>query len=60
MMARYNLWANKKLISLLKVVPDSDYFAHAGVVFRSIHGTLSHIYLAEVLWYISFSFLFSD
>jgi len=51
-MSRYNLWANEKLITLLQDhVPDDEFDKNTGVVFRSIHGTLAHIYLAETIWY---------
>jgi len=30
---------------------DEHYHANTGLVFRSIKGTLSHIYLSETLWY---------
>ena len=52
LMARYHVWAYDTLLALLdKHVPDDEYFAHAGLVFRSIHGTLTHLLLADALWF---------
>ena len=52
LMARYHVWAYETLLALLdKHVPDDEYFAHAGLVFRSIHGTLTHLLLADALWF---------
>lgn len=60
MMARYNVWADEKLLALIRGhVTDEEFTKNTGVVFRSIHGTLAHIYLAETVWYSSSRLLFS-
>lgn len=53
LLARYHMWAYERLLELCDrdVVSDEDYFGHTGVVFRSIHGTLNHLLLADTLWH---------
>lgn len=51
-LARYNLWAYKQVLDGLKSMKDEDYYGHAGLVFRSIHGTLNHLHAADVNWYL--------
>lgn len=50
-LARYHLWAYKQVLNGLKSMKDEDYYGHAGLVFRSIHGTLNHLHAADVNWY---------
>ncbi|KAF0698993.1 Aste57867_10415 [Aphanomyces stellatus] len=49
--ARYNVWANKTLLEGLSLLPEKEYHGHAGLCFRSIHGTLNHVHLADKLWF---------
>jgi uncharacterized damage-inducible protein DinB len=49
-LARYNKWAYKTLLDGLESVSDEDYHGPAGLVFRSIHGTLNHLYAADIGW----------
>ena len=49
-LARYNRWAYKRVLDDLKSVSDEHYYGHAGLVFRSIHGTLNHLYAADITW----------
>ncbi|OQS05503.1 hypothetical protein THRCLA_02366 [Thraustotheca clavata] len=51
MNARYNVWANSKLLEAIAPVRSKEYFAHQRLPFRSIHGTLNHIILADKLLY---------
>ncbi len=50
-MARYNLWATQRLFEHVAALPDADYRRDAGLFFKSIHGTLNHLLVAEhLLW----------
>lgn len=48
--ARYNRWMNEHLFNLCDGIPDHDRRQDRGAFFRSIHGTLNHILLADRLW----------
>ncbi len=51
MLARYNLWATRRLFEHIDALPEADYRRDAGLFFKSIHGTLSHLLVAEhELW----------
>ena len=55
-LARYNLWATKRLCTQLAVLPDADYRRDAGLFFKSIHGTLNHLLVGEhLLWFARFA-----
>ena len=49
-MARYNQWMNRKLYELCEAMPDADRKRDAGAFFKSIHGTLNHLLLADRIW----------
>jgi uncharacterized damage-inducible protein DinB len=50
-LARYNLWATRRLLEAIAPVPDADYRRDVGLFFQSIHGTLNHLLLGEhLLW----------
>ena len=49
-MARYNRWMNEKLYSLCEGLPDEARKRDMGAFFRSVHGTLNHILLADHAW----------
>ncbi len=50
-MARYNLWATKKLYRQLDTLPEEDYRRDLGLYFKSVHGTLNHLLVGEhELW----------
>ena len=49
-LARYNAWANHKLYAAVEALPDEQYRADRGVFFKSLHGTLNHILVADRLW----------
>jgi uncharacterized damage-inducible protein DinB len=51
LLAGYHGWASRQLTGLLRAVPDEDYRRDCGMFFRSIHGTLNHLLLADRLWY---------
>jgi len=50
-MARYHAWADERLLEALDRVGDADYRADHGLFFGSLHGTLNHLLLAELIWY---------
>ena len=47
----YNRWANEKVLAASELVPASDYLDDVeGLSFGSLHGTLVHALVAEVVW----------
>lgn len=48
--ARYNRWMNDKLYALAATLSDDDRKRDAGAFFKSIHGTLNHLLLADRVW----------
>ena len=55
-LARYNVWATRKLYEHIDALPEEDYRRDAGLFFKSVHGTLNHLLVAEqVLWYFRFA-----
>jgi uncharacterized damage-inducible protein DinB len=51
LMARYNLWASKRLFASVDVLSDEAYRRDVGLFFKSVHGTLNHLLVAEhLLW----------
>lgn len=55
-LARYNVWATRRLLDAVAVVSDADYRKDVGLFFRSMHGTLNHLLVGEhMLWYPRFA-----
>src|SRR5579863_5579585 len=50
-LARYHRWAHARLLAALAPIPDRDYYADQGLFFRSIHRTLNHLLLVDLLWH---------
>lgn len=50
MLASYNNWANKRLYGAVVSLSDEDYRRDCGAYFKSLHGTLNHMFVADVLW----------
>jgi len=50
MMARYNAWANARLYHIAGQLPDEQYRRDVGAYFRSLHGTLNHLLVADRVW----------
>lgn len=50
MMAGYNAWCNERLYEVVAQLPDADYRADRGAFFKSVHGTLNHILVADRIW----------
>jgi uncharacterized damage-inducible protein DinB len=48
--ARYNQWMNQKLYAVCADLPDSERKSDRGAFFKSIHGTLNHILIADRIW----------
>lgn len=49
-MARYNRWMNRKLYECCSGLPDEERKRDRGAFFRSVHGTLNHLLLADRVW----------
>ncbi|MDI9636485.1 DinB family protein [Geitlerinema splendidum] len=49
-LAQYNTWMNERIYAVCETLPDEVRKADRGAFFRSIHGTLNHILLADRLW----------
>jgi uncharacterized damage-inducible protein DinB len=54
--ARYHVWATHRLLEAVARVSDDEYRRDVGLFFKSIHGTLNHLLVAEhMLWYPRFA-----
>jgi hypothetical protein len=49
-MARYNRWMNERLYECSAHLSDAQRKEDVGAFFKSIHGTLNHLLLAEELY----------
>ena len=49
-MAAYNRWMNEGLYGVCAALSDDVRKADRGAFFRSIHGTLNHLLLADKVW----------
>ena len=47
MFAGYNRWANARLYDTAAKLSDTDYRANRGAFFKSVHGTLNHMLVAD-------------
>jgi uncharacterized damage-inducible protein DinB len=50
LLAEYNAWMNGKLYAACATLSDEDRKRDRGAFFRSIHGTLNHVLLADSVW----------
>jgi uncharacterized damage-inducible protein DinB len=50
LMARYNRWMNRKLYDCSARLTDARRKEDRGAFFKSIHGTLNHLLLADNIW----------
>ncbi|HEY3852564.1 MAG TPA: DinB family protein [Steroidobacteraceae bacterium] len=50
MMANYNEWANARLFRSAATLKEALYRKDAGAYFRSLHGTLNHLLVADRIW----------
>lgn len=51
LLASYNKWAFTRLFQSLQKVSNEHYYKNMGLFFNSIHGTLNHILMADILWH---------
>lgn len=49
-LAGYHVWAQRRLLDALEPMSDADYHSDQGLFFRSIHRTLNHLLLVDLLW----------
>jgi uncharacterized damage-inducible protein DinB len=49
-LSTYNQWMNGKLFAVCAGIPDRDRKSDRGAFFKSIHGTLNHILVADWIW----------
>jgi uncharacterized damage-inducible protein DinB len=55
-LARYNVWATRRLLDAIAPLSDDEYRRDVGLFFKSIHGTLNHLLVGEhMLWYRRFA-----
>src|SRR5438477_13146567 len=50
MFAHYNAWANARLYEAAARLSDEQYRADRGAFFKSVHGTLNHLLVADRIW----------
>ena len=50
MFAAYNAWANRRLYDHAARLSNDDYRADRGAFFKSVHGTLNHLLVADRIW----------
>jgi uncharacterized damage-inducible protein DinB len=50
MFAAYNEWANRRLYDAAAKLSDEEYRADRGAFFKSVHGTLNHLLVADRIW----------
>lgn len=50
MFAAYNTWANERLYDAAAKLSDADYRANRGAYFKSMHGTLNHLLIGDLIW----------
>ena len=56
LLARYNLWATRRLYATVERLSDADYRRDLRLAFRSVHGTLNHLLVGEhLLWHRRFA-----
>ena len=49
-MARYNRWMNGRVYACCAELSDEERKKDRGAFFESIHGTLNHIILGDLIW----------
>ena len=50
MMAKYNAWANARLFRMAGALQEDLYRREVGAYFKSLHGTLNHLLVADRIW----------
>ena len=54
-LGRYHAWAMAKLYEHVDRLGETDYRKDAGLFFKSVHGTLNHLLVADTVWYPRFA-----
>jgi uncharacterized damage-inducible protein DinB len=49
-LSRYNRWANTRLYEAASTLDDTDYRKDRGAFFGSLHATLNHILVGDMIW----------
>jgi len=49
-LAAYNKWANARIYEAAFALDDNDYRRDVGAFFKSLHGTLNHLLVADRIW----------
>ncbi len=49
-LAAYNRWANARLYEAALALDDESYRRDVGAFFKSMHGTLNHLLVADRIW----------
>ncbi len=55
LLARYNVWATRKLFEHVDALPEDQYRRDVGLFFKSVHGTLNHLLVGEEIWFPRFA-----
>ncbi|MDX5594749.1 DinB family protein [Pseudovibrio sp. SPO723] len=55
LMARYNRWMNEKIYTAANTLTAEEIEKDRGAYFKSILGTLNHVYVADIIWLQRFS-----
>jgi uncharacterized damage-inducible protein DinB len=50
MLAAYNTWVNARLYDAVTKLPEAEYRRDRGAFFGSLHGTLNHLLLGDIIW----------
>jgi uncharacterized damage-inducible protein DinB len=50
LMSGWHVWAFERVYAVVDRVEETQYRKEAGLIFKSIHGTLNHMLLVEQLW----------
>lgn len=50
MFSGYNAWANERIYDAAAKLNEEEYRADRGAFFKSVHGTLNHIFVADRIW----------
>jgi len=50
MLSGYNAWANERIYNAAAKLSADEYRADRGAFFKSMHGTLNHILVADRIW----------
>ena len=51
LMAEYNRWMNARLYAICADLSDADRRQDRGAFFKSVHGTLNHLYHGDQAWF---------